>query len=156
MSDHEQKVYGQFSSSMTQRPTALGPTKIVLDTCQDASGEDLSVDFVRGDIRFKRDGAYLLIAGLQIGKLSGDKPRWIDFWFKVNDLNVPNSNVRAMVKDPVDKDVIIVQVVRRFRIGDMLNIMMSVEAADEGLGIETIRPAAEPVIPSIILTILQM
>jgi len=50
MSDHEQKVYGQFSSSMTQRPTALGPTKIVLDTCQDASGEDLSVDFVRGDI----------------------------------------------------------------------------------------------------------
>jgi len=156
MSNPEQKAYGQFSSSMTQRPTALGPTKIVLDTCQDSSGEDLVVDFIRGDIKFKRDGAYLLIAGPQIGKLSGDKPRWIDFWFKVNDLNVPNSNVRAIAKDHEDKDVIIIQVVRRFKKGDMLNIMMAVEAADEGLGIETIRPAGEPVIPSIILTILQL
>jgi len=33
---------------------------------------------------------------------------------------------------------------------------MSVEVADEGLGIETIRPTGEPVIPSIILTIIQL
>ena len=34
--------------------------------------------------------------------------------------------------------------------GDILNLMMSVEVADEGLGLETIRPDGEPVIPSII------
>jgi hypothetical protein len=38
----------------------------------------------------------------------------------------------------------------------MLSIMMSVEAADEGLGIEAIHPINEPQIPSIILTILQI
>ncbi|TLX85173.1 MAG: hypothetical protein E6K98_00850 [Thaumarchaeota archaeon] len=150
-------AYGQFSSSTTQRPTSLDPVKIVLDTCQDSSGEnDLGVDLITGDIKIRHPGTYLIIAGPQIGKLAGDKPRWIDFWLRVNDLDVPSSNVRGIVRDHFMKDVIVVQVVRRLAQGDKLNIMMSVEVADEGLGIETIRPAGEPVIPSIILTVIQL
>jgi hypothetical protein len=156
MENKELNAFGQFSSSITQRPTTLGPAKIVIDTCQDSSGQELSVDFIKGDIKVKKSGAYLIIAGAQIGKLAGDKPRWIDFWLRVNNLDVPYSNVRAIVKDSVMKDVVIVQVVRRLNKGDTLNVIMSVEVADEGLGIETIRPAGEPVIPSIILTILQL
>ena len=148
-------TFGQFSSSMTQRPTTLGPSKIILDTCQDSSGDDLTID-LKGDIKVKQNGTYLIIAGPQVGKLAGDKPRWIDFWLRVNDQDVPSSNVRSIVKDHTMKDVIIVQVVRRLVKGDSLNIMMSVEVADEGLGIETIRPTGEPVIPSIILTIIQL
>jgi len=34
--------------------------------------------------------------------------------------------------------------------------MMSVEAAGEGIGIEAIQPPGEPLIPSIILTMIQM
>ena len=37
--------------------------------------------------------------------------------------------------------------------GDALNIMMSGETEDEGLGIEAIEPDGEPAIPSIIVTI---
>jgi len=40
--------------------------------------------------------------------------------------------------------------------GDTLNIMMSVEKEGEGLGIEAIQPPGEPLVPSIILTIMQM
>ena len=155
MTRQEGGVFGQFSSSMTQRPTTLGPSKIILDTCQDSSGDDLVID-LKGDIKVKQSGTYLIIAGPQIGKLAGDKPRWMDFWLRVNDQDVPSSNVRSIVKDHVMKDVIVVQVVRRLNKGDTMNVMMSVEVADEGLGIETIRPAGEPVIPSIILTIIQL
>ena len=40
--------------------------------------------------------------------------------------------------------------------GDTLNIMMSTETMDEGLGVETITPIGEPIIPSIIVTIVQL
>jgi hypothetical protein len=152
----EPKAFGQFSSSVTQRPITLDPVKIVLDTHQDKSGEELAIDFVKGGITINRTGTYLIIVGPQIAKLVGNKPRWIDFWLRVNNNDVPNSNVRAVLKDPDQKDVIITQAVTYLKQGDMLNIMMSVEVADEGLGIETIKPINEPLIPSIILTILQL
>jgi len=39
-----------------------------------------------------------------------------------------------------------------FESGDLINVMMSVEVADEGLGIEAIHPTGEPLIPSIIFS----
>jgi len=39
-----------------------------------------------------------------------------------------------------------------FDAGDLINVMMSVEVPDEGLGIEAIHPTGEPLIPSIILS----
>jgi len=39
-----------------------------------------------------------------------------------------------------------------FEAGDLINIMMSVEVPDEGLGIEAIHPTGEPLIPSIIFS----
>jgi len=54
------------------------------------------------------------------------------------------------------KDVIVLQVLTRLNEGDTLNIMMSVEKTGEGLGIEAIQPPGEPLVPSIILTMMQM
>jgi hypothetical protein len=153
---HELKAYGQFSSTVTQRPTSLDPVKIILDTHQDTSGEELTIDFMKNGIIVNRTGTYLVIVGPQIGKLAGDNPRWIDFWIRINNKDVPNSNVRTVLEDPAITDVIITQAVIHFNKGDILNIMMSVEAADEGLGIVAIHPAKEPLIPSIILTVLQL
>jgi hypothetical protein len=153
----ELKAFGQFSSSIIQRPTVLDPVKIVLDSQEDTFGEEHPIDFnEKGDVTIKQTGMYLVIAGLQIAKLVGDKPRWIDFWMKLNGADIRNSNVRAVLKDHTQKDVIVTQTVVRINKGDSLNIMMSVEVADEGLGIEAIRPKDEPLIPSIILTILQL
>jgi hypothetical protein len=95
----------------------------------------------------KQPGIYLLIACPQIGKVSGTTPRWLDFWVRVNNIDVSNSNIRAVVTDPQEKTD---------NSGDTLNIMMSTETMDEGLGLETITPIGEPIIPSIIVTIVQL
>ena len=119
-------------------------------------GGDHTIDFVQGDIEIKTSGMYFIVAGPQIGKTSGDQARWIDFWLRVNNVDVPNSNIRAVLKDQCQKDVILLQVLTRLNKGDTLNIMMSVEATGEGMGIEAIQPPGEPLIPSIILTMIQM
>jgi len=151
------KVFGQFSSSITQRPTALGPVNIILDSQEETYGKEHQMDFNEsGDVSITSSGTYFIIAGLQISKLVGDKPRWIDFWLRVNNVDLRNSNIRAVLRDHTSKDVIITQTISRLNKNDKLNIMMSVEIADEGLGIESIQPVGEPLIPSIILTVLQL
>ena len=150
------RAFGQFSSSKTQRPDSTDPVEITLTDQEDMFGGEHSIDFVQGDIEIKTSGMYLVIAGPQIGKTSGDQARWIDFWLRVNNVDVPNSNVRAVMKDQCQKDVIVLQVLTRLNEGDTLNIMMSVEAKGEGIGIEAIQPPGEPLVPSIILTMLQM
>jgi len=150
------RSFGQFSSSKTQRPDSTDPVEIKLTDQEDMFGGEHSIDFVQGDIEIKTSGMYLVIAGPQIGKTSGDQARWIDFWLRVNNVDVPNSNVRAVIKDQDQKDVIVLQAITRLSEGDTLNIMMSVEKEGEGVGIEAIQPPGEPLIPSIILTMLQM
>ena len=150
------RAFGQFSSSTTQRPESTEPIEIVLTDQEDMFGGEHSINFVQGDVEIKKSGMYLIIAGPQIGKLSGDESRWIDFWLRVNNVDVPNSNVRAVVKDACQKDVIVLQTLTRLNDGDTLNIMMSTETSNEGIGIEAIQPPGEPLVPSIILTIIQM
>ena len=150
------RAFGQFSSCETQRPDSTDPVEIKITDQEDMFGEEHTIDFVQGDIEIKKSGMYLIIAGPQIGKTGGDQARWIDFWLRVNNVDVPNSNVRAVLKDQCQKDVIVLQVLTRLNKGDTLNIIMSVEASGEGIGIEAIQQPGEPLVPSIILTILQM
>ena len=150
------RAFGQFSSSITQRPDTTDPIEIELTDQEDMFGGEHTIDFVQEDIEIKQSGMYLIIASPQIGKTSGDKPRWIDFWLRTNNVDIPNSNVRYTFNDTAQKDVIVLQVLTRLNNGDTLNIMMSVEVPGEGIGIEAIQPPAEPLVPSIILTILQM
>ena len=150
------RAFGQFSSSITQRPDTTDPIEIELTDQEDMFGGEHTIDFVQGDIEIKQSGMYLIIAGPQIGKLSGDQPHWIDFWLRVNNVDIPNSNIRYTFNGTPQKDVIVLQILTHLNKGDTLNIMMSVEVPGEGIGIEAIQPPAEPLVPSIILTILQM
>jgi len=150
------RAFGQFSSYETQRPDSTDPVEIKITDQEDMFGEEHTIDFVQGDIEIKTSGMYLIMAAPQIGKTDGDQARWIDFWFRVNNVDLSNSNVRAVLKDKDQKDVIVLQVLTRLNQGDTLNIMMSVEATGEGIGIEAIQPPGEPLIPSIILTMIQM
>ena len=156
MRSQNEKAFGQFSSTQSQRPNTIGPVEIELDTQEDTIGKEYSLYCEKGDIMIKKSGLYLIIAGPQVGKERGDKPRWIDFWFRVNNKDIPNSNVRYTIKDAWEKNVIITQTVTHLSNGDMLNVMMSVEDTEEGIGIEAIQPVGEPLVPSIILTILQL
>jgi hypothetical protein len=150
------KAFGQFSSSKTQKPTILQPVEIELDTQEDTFGGEHYVDFKKGVVTIKNTGMYLIIAGPQISKDSGTEARWIDFWLRINSIDVPNSNIRHSVKDPEIKDVAVLQVLTKLNKGDILSVMMSIQELNEGLGIECIEPEGEPVIPSLILTVIQL
>jgi hypothetical protein len=138
------------------RPETTEPVEIELTEQEDMFGGEHTIDFVQGDIEIKKTGMYFIMGGPQIGRVSGDQPRWLDFWLRVNNVDLPNSNIRYTTKDSDQKDVIILQVLTRLNQGDTVNMMMSIEKAGEGLGIEAIQPAGEPLVPSIILTIMQM
>ena len=150
------KSFGQFSSNRTQRLDALKPCEIELDSQEDVAGGVHTIDFEKGDILIKQSGIYLIIACPQIGKVRGTIPRWIDFWVRLNNVDVPNSNIRTVVMDPQEKTVVPLNAVLPLNRGDTLNIMMAAETIGEGLGIEAIQPDGEPTIPSIIVTFVQL
>ena len=150
------KAFGQFSSNKTQRITTLKPVEVQLDAQADAGGGVHTIDFNKGDIIIKQSGMYLLIAGPQLGKVRGATPRWIDLWLRVNNIDVPNSNIRAVIIDPQEKAVAIMNSVLPLNRGDTLNIVMAAETIEEGMGLEAIEPDGEPTIPSIIVTVVQL
>ncbi len=150
------RAFGQFSSCETQRPDSTDPVEIKLTDQEDMFGGEHTINFVQGDIEIKKTGMYFIIGGPQVGKLSGDESRWVDFWLRVNNVDLPNSNVRYTIKENHQKDVIILQVLTRLNQGDTVNLMMSVEKTGEGIGVEAIQPPGEPLVPAIILTIMQM
>ncbi len=150
------KAFGQFSSNKTQRVDVLKPMEIQLHSQEDSAGGVHTIDFDKGDVIIKQSGMYLIIAGPQVGKNTGTRNRWIDFWLRVNDVDVPDSNVRRVLTDSQEKDVIPLNTVVPLNRGDTLNIMMAAETDTEGIGIEAIEPDGEPAIPSIILTIVQL
>jgi hypothetical protein len=129
---------------------------VELDSQEDMAGGVHTIDFDKGDIVMKQSGMYLLVAGPQIGKVRGTTPRWIDFWVRVNNIDVPNSNIRAVLQDPQEKTVVPMNSVLPLNRGDTLNIMMATETIDEGMGLEAIEPDGEPTIPSIIVTVVQL
>jgi hypothetical protein len=128
------KAFGQFSSGKTQRVDTLKPIEIQLDAQEDVAGGVHTIDFDKGDTR----------------------NRWIDFWLRVNNVDVPNSNIRRVLTDSQEKDVIPLNAVIPLNRGDNMNIMMAAENDTEGIGIECIEPDGEPEIPSIIVTIVQL
>jgi hypothetical protein len=149
------KAFGQFSSLKTQKVTVLKPVEIILDS-QDVAGGVRTIDFDKGDIMIKQSGMYLIIAGLQVGKTRGTKNRWIDFWFRINDKNLPNSNVRKVLTHICESDVVPLNAVLDLNKGDLIKVIMAAETDDEGIGIEAIEPDGEPLIPSMILTVIQL
>jgi hypothetical protein len=150
------KAFGQFTSNTTQRITTLKPVEVLLDAQADAGGGVHTIDFNKGDIIIKQSGMYLIIAGPQLGKVRGATPRWIDLWLRVNNIDVPNSNIRAVIIDPQEKTVAIMNSVLPLNRGDTVNIVMAAETIEEGMGLETIAPDGEPTIPSIIITVVQL
>ena len=122
-SDHK-KAFGQFSSNKTQRPITSEPVKLELNS---VSFVHFGIDFNKGDIVIKQRGIYLLIACPQIGKVSGITPRWLDFWVRVNNIDVSNSNIRTVVMDPQEKTVVPLNVLLPLDSDDTLNIMMTTD-----------------------------
>ena len=77
-------AFGQFASNITQEVTTLDPITIQLDQQEDVGNMEHTIGFDKGDILIKQSGVYLIIAAPQVGKTSGNRNRWIDFWLRLN------------------------------------------------------------------------
>jgi len=143
--------YAQISSTEDQRPTVTTPVAVTLNQNDSISGIQHTVENP-GTIKITEPGIYVMISAPQVGRISGTKARFVDFWLRKNGTDIPNSNVRTVIGDGNSKDVIVNQTMMPFNTGDLINVMMSVEVPDEGLGIEAIHPTGEPLIPSIIFS----
>ncbi len=143
--------YAQINSTEDQRPSGTTPVLITMNQNDEISGIEHSAKNL-GDIRIKEAGVYVVIAAPQVGRTSGTEERYVDIWLRKNGKDIPNSNVRNVVGTKGGKDVIVNQTMMSFDSGDVINVMMSVETGNEGLGIETIHPEGEPTIPSIIFS----
>ena len=144
-------TYAQITSTEDQRPSGTTPVLITMNQNDEISGIEHSAENP-GDIRIKEAGVYVVIAAPQVGRTSGTEERYVDIWLRKNGKDIPNSNVRNVVGTKGGKDVIVNQTMMSFDAGDVINVMMSVETGNEGLGIETIHPEGEPTIPSIIFS----
>jgi len=143
--------YAQIISTSDQRPETTAPMVISMDQNEGISGIGHSITHP-ADIIIKSSGTYVMIAAPQVGKESGEDCSSIDFWFRKNGNDIPNSNVRASLGANGQKDVVVNQTMMSFQAGDVLNVMMAVEKTGNGLGIEAIKTPGRPLIPSIIFS----
>ena len=86
------------------------------------------------DIKILDSAVYIIVTAPQIGRTSGSEPRYIDFWYRKNGKDIPNSTVHAVLKDCTVKDVLVNQSMMTLSDGDILNIMMCVEIRSRRIG----------------------
>ena len=65
-------------------------------------------------LRIADSGIYVLIAAPQVGRTSGTKARFVDFWLRKNGTDIQNSNVRVVIGEDSNKDVIVNQTMMPF------------------------------------------
>lgn len=143
--------FAQIISTLDQRPETTDPVPVFMDQNDAIAGIEHSNEHP-ADIRITESGTYVVIAAPQIGRKSGNGPSSIDFWLRKNGHDIPNSCIRAVIRTNEDKDVVVNQTMMPFNSGDIINVMMAVEKAGEGLGVEAIRTEGRPLIPSIIFS----
>lgn len=150
-------VYAQLSDQSNQVPGVTTPVKITFDTNDALSGISHSTSVNPENITINEDGVYFIYIAPQVGRTGGTLMRYLDFWLRLNAVDVSNSNVRiSLAANALATDVIGAQISMSLAAGDILNIMMSVEAISEGLGIYRTAPAGESAIPSVIFTIFKL
>ena len=147
------KAFAQLSCNHDQRPKkGKKPTPVSLNVNDAITGIEHFTTKDNSIIRIKQSGLYFVIAAPQIGRKKGNVSRFVDVWMRKNGKDVPNSNIRANLYHGTSKDVIINQSMIPLTREDEIQVMMSVETGNEGLGLEAINPKGEPTIPSIILS----
>ena len=142
--------YLQASSSVTQCP-GTAPEVVALDIVDAANGITLATD----TITVGEAGPYLIVAAPQVGREGAGPYGCFDLWLRINGSDVANSNVQLCQDEGSRaKDVIISQGIVPMEAGDALEVMMSASNPDAAMCIEAIQPSGEPLVPSIIFSMI--
>ncbi len=79
--------YAQISSTEDQRPTVTTPVLVELNQNDSISGIEHTAENP-GTIKIADSGIYVLIAAPQVGRTSGTKARFVDFWLRKNGTDI--------------------------------------------------------------------
>ena len=143
--------YLQVSSSITQCP-GQEPMLVEMDMIDAANGIALEDN----QVTVSEAGPYLIVAAPQVGREGGGPYGCFDLWLRVNGEDVANSNVQlCQDEDSMAKDVIISQGIVPMDEGDVLEVMMSANNPEANMCIEAIQPDGEPLVPSIIFSMIK-
>ena len=148
---HAGGQYLQASSTITQCP-GTSPEIVKIDVTDAAKG----ITMADNKITVGKAGSYLIFAAPQVGREGAGPLGCFDLWLRVNGEDVGNSNVQlCQDAGSMAKDVIISQGIVPMAAGDVLEVMMSADNPEANLCIEAIQPAGEPLVPSIIFSMIK-
>ena len=143
--------YLQASSSVTQCP-GTAPELVAMDIVDAANG----ITLANNKITVGEAGPYLVVAAPQVGREGAGPYGCFDLWLRVNGADVANSNVQLCQDEGSRaKDVIISQGIVPMEAGDGLEVVMSANNPEAAICIEAIQPSGEPLVPSIIFSMIK-
>ena len=143
--------YLQASSSVTQCP-GTAPEVVAMNIIDAANG----ITLADNKITVGEGGPYLIVAAPQVGREGAGPYGCFDLWLRVNGSDVANSNVQLCQDEGSRaKDVIISQGIVPMESGDTLEVLMSANNPDAAMCIEAIQPSGEPLVPSIIFSMIK-
>lgn len=143
--------YLQASSTITQCP-GTAPEVVRIDITDAANG----ITMTDNKITVSEAAPYLIVAAPQVGRESEGPYGCFDLWLRVNGGDIANSNVQlCQDAGSMAKDVIISQGIVPLAAGDVLEVMMSANNPEAEMCIEAIRPPGEPLVPSIIFSMIK-
>jgi hypothetical protein len=132
--------FAQLSSKIDQKPGGF---------VQFESKDSLTrVTATANAVTVKQSGAYLIIASPQVTAIKDGG--CFDAWLVVNGKNVENSGVRLCQAKAGNTDVIVSQAIMTLKAGDRIQVKTS----GKDVKMDAIAPQGEPLIPSIIFSIL--
>jgi hypothetical protein len=152
-SDVMQQIAASFSSSATQTVTAANtPTRLTYSNTEYTKG-GITYD-VSGHIIVPTAGAYEIIISIQFDKTGGGVDV-ADFWFQLDDVDIPRSATQLVVAGTNGETVGTVAVILDLTAGQKVSTMIA--SADATMGATAFpaitTPYVRPAIPSIITCI---
>ena len=130
----------------------MAPEVVQIDITDAADG----IAMADNKITVSEAGPYLVVAAPQVGREGAGPLGCFDLWLRVNGSDVANSNVQlCQDAGSMAKDVIVSQGIVPLAAGDVLEVMMSANNPEAEMCIEAIQPAGEPLVPSIIFSMIK-
>ena len=143
--------YLQASSAVTQCP-GTAPEVVAMEIVDAANG----ITLANNKISIGEAGPYLIVAAPQVGREGVGPYGCFDLWLRINGADVANSNVQLCQDEGSRaKDVIISQGIVPMEAGDTLEVVMSANNPEAAMCIEAIQPSGEPLVPSIIFSMIK-
>ena len=141
-------AYAQLSSPDTQSP---GTSAKAITLSQIDAAKEVEND--KGTVTIKKSGAYFVVAAGQVGSPDSGAKGSARLWLRQNGKDVDNSNTEQTVTAGYTA-VLVCQGVGEAKAGDKLQLVQS--AKGSGVGMIASTPKNEPVVPSMIFSLLKV